>query len=411
MNVRDVNRFLSRGAVNEPGVLPHAEQLRRQPYVFAFSFGLERLPEEPGILMVRGPRQYGKSTWLEAELGRAVGEFGPGSAWYLDGDEIADVETLIARVRELLGTFDPRRRVRRLFIDEITAVEGWQRGLKRLADAGELRDVLVVTTGSRAVDLRRGAERLPGRKGRLDRTSYRFTPVSFAEFERVCGARLGASTLPAYLLAGGSPACAEVADRAAVPEHVHETVRDWIHGECAAAGRSRSSLLAVIAALHRFGGTPLGQAKLARETGLANNTVAAGYVELLSDLMCVAPCHAWDPGRGVAVLRKPCKYHFTNLLAAACWSPHRPRTVQDLRGLPPEVQGTWLEWAVAQELFRRRCIAGEELPEQLLFWQSREHEIDFLVEPGHYLEVKRGPASAMDFTWFETVHPGRGSRS
>lgn len=46
--------------------------------------------------------------------------------------------------------------VRRLFIDEITAVADWERGLKRVIDRGELRSVLVVTTGSRATDLRRG---------------------------------------------------------------------------------------------------------------------------------------------------------------------------------------------------------------------------------------------------------------
>ncbi len=202
--------------------------------------------------------------------------------------------------------FDPRRKVRRLFIDEITAVPDWQSALKLLADEGALREVLVVTTGSKALDLRRGAERLPGRKGRLGRTSYRFAPISFVEFERVCGRRLGRSTLPAYILSGGSPrACVEVASRGSIPEYVHETVRDWIYGECAAAGRSRASLLSVMDALHRFGGSPVGRAKLAREAGLANNTVAAGYIEMLADLMCVAPCYAWDAPRRIAVTRKP----------------------------------------------------------------------------------------------------------
>ena len=407
MNVREINACLSRGAADEPGVLPHAEQLQRQAFVFGFQFGLDALPTEPGILLVRGPRQYGKSTWLEMELRRTIAEFGPGSAYYLNGDEIPDAEALVARIRELLGMFDPRRGVRRLFVDEITAVSDWQRGLKRLADEGALRRVLVVTTGSRALDLRRGAERLPGRKGRLARTSYRFTPVSFVEFERVCGGHIGNAMLPAYILSGGSPvACAEVASRGSVPEFVYETVRDWIFGECAAAGRSRISLLAVMAALHRFGGSTLGQAKLARETGLANNTVAAGYIEMLSDLMCLSPCHAWDPVRGVAVQRKPCKYHFTNLLVASCWSPHKPRTVQEFLGLPPEVQGTWLEWTVAQELLRRRCISGEEVPEQLLFWQSKEHELDFVVGAGRYLEVKRVVTSPIEFSWFEQALRG-----
>lgn len=336
------------------------------------------------------------------ERRRTITAYGPGSACYLNGDEITDAQALVAHIRELVGMFDPRRKVRRLLVDEITAVREWQCGLKRLADEGALRDVLVVTTGSQALDLRRGAERLLGRKGRVARTSYRFTPVAFREFERVCGDRLGLQALPAYILSGGSPmACAEIASQGSVPEFIHETVRDWIQGECSAVGRSRASLIAVMSTFHRFGGTPIGQAKLAREAGLANNTVAAGYVEMLSDLMCVAACHSWDPVRLIAVRRKPCKYHFTNLLAASCWSPYRPRTVRQYLELPPEEQGIWLEWMVAQELFRRRCISGEEVPEQLLFLQSKDHELDFLVEPGRYLEVKRGPTSPMEFSWFE----------
>lgn len=82
-------------------------------------------------------------------------------------------------------------------------------------------------------------------------------------------------------------------------------VRDWIYGEAAAAGRSRVSLIAVLETLYLRGGTPLGQAKLARESGLANNTVASGYVELLMDLLCLSYGHAWDPQKRVRLMRKP----------------------------------------------------------------------------------------------------------
>ena len=406
MNVNEVNIALARGAADSPGVLPHWERLSAQPFVFSFDFGLEALPREPGILIVRGPRQYGKSTWLEGALRETIREFGPGSAFYVNGDEIPHADALAVAIRGLLGMFDPSRKVRRLFVDEVTAVADWQRALKGLADAGELRDVLVVTTGSRVADLRRGAERLPGRKGRLPRTEFRFTPLSFAEFDKVCGKRLGKSLLPAYIVSGGSPpACSELAASGAIPAYLREAVRDWILGECAASGRSRISLLAVMEALHRFGGTPVGQAKLSREAGLANNTVAAGYVEMLMDLQCAAPAFAWDTARRVGIARKPCKYHFTNLLAAGCWSPDRPRSAADYPAFPPETQGKWLGWTVAQEIHRRRCIRGEEIPELLFFWQGKEHELDFVLEPDLFVEVKRGRTSPLEFQWFEHSFP------
>ena len=78
---------------------------------------------------------------------------------------------------------------------------------------------------------------------------------------------------------GGSPiACTELADTGVIPEYVIELTRDWIEGEIALSGRNRSALMNIMKIIFRFGGTPVGQAKLAREAGLSNNTVAAGYI-------------------------------------------------------------------------------------------------------------------------------------
>jgi len=99
--------------------------------------------------------------------------------------------------------------------------------LKRLADQGKLKNILIITTSSKATDLRRGAEKLPGRKGRLPRTNYLFTPVSYKEFHRVCQDALGKKTLYGYMISGGSPiACAEIASKGIIPEYVIELTRD-----------------------------------------------------------------------------------------------------------------------------------------------------------------------------------------
>lgn len=197
----------------------------------------------------------------------------------------------------------------------------------------ELNQVLVVTTGSKAVDLRRGAERLPGRKGRLDRTEYWFTPVSYVEYMRVCGGVFPPKDrLPAYLLSGGSPpALLSLIEQGRIAPYVVEIVRDWIYGELAAAGRSREMLLGVLEFLYRFGGNPVGYSKLARDAGMANNTVAAGYIEQLSDLLCVAPCFAWDESRRRINRKRPCKFHMINLLCATAWHPARMCIPSDFR--------------------------------------------------------------------------------
>jgi predicted AAA+ superfamily ATPase len=200
-------------------------------------------------------------------------------------------------------------------------------------------------------------------------------------------------------------ACAELAATRRIPEYVIETTRDWVNGEVAASGRSRGSLLGVMDCLHRFGGTPVGQAGLAREAGLANNTVAAGYVEQLMDLLCIAEAFAWDASRRRASRRRPRKYHFTNLLAAVAWHPARIRSVSEYDALSPEEQGRLTEWLVAQELWRRAAIRGDEIPESMHFWQGKTHEVHFVVDAEYHVEVKRGQANPLDFSWWPQTFP------
>ena len=229
-----------------------------------------------------------------------------------------------------MSYFPEEASVRRLFIDEITAVAGWQKAIKRLADRGVLRKVLLITTGSKASDIQREAELLPGRKGKLARTIYLFAQLPYKIFYDKAFPTLKSQTLPAYLIAGGSPpACAAVLETGSVPEYVFQTTADWIYGECALAGRSRPMLLRLLEQLMRRGASPIAQTTLAEESGMANNTVAHGYLDLLSDLLVLGASEPWDPARKVRVSRKASKYPFVNLLAANTWSTnhtrHRPR--------------------------------------------------------------------------------------
>lgn len=406
MDFHTLNQLLSDGKVDEPGLFPRLEQLKNAPYQFEVDFGLNKLPEEGGILLVRGARQYGKSTWLEKQIKETIITYGKGTAFYLNGDYIADGNQLEHEIEALLPAYSKHAPVKRLFIDEITAIPRWEVILKRLADRGRLADVLVITTGSKATDLRRASERLPGRKGKLSRTTYLFTPISFQEFHRLCGKTLGKDTLVAYLLSGGSPiACVALAKDRMLPEYVIELTRDWIEGEVSASGRSRAALLNVLSALFRYGTTPVGQAKLAREAALANNTVASGYIELLNDLMSVVPAYPWETNKKMLILRKPCKYHFSNLLVAVAYSQERMRSIDDFLNLSSEEQGKWYEWLVAQELLRRQSIKGDVALAPLAFYQDKNHEIDFVQQQGPWIEVKRGKCSPLEFSWLSQGFP------
>ena len=406
MEIQEVNNNLFSGNINSPEMFPALARLQAAPYIFNNNFGLDTLPSEPGILVIRGARQYGKSTWLEQQLKNTIIEFGAGTAFYLNGDDIADRDSLHEKISELLPLYHKDAKVCRLFIDEITAIERWETVLKRLADKGLLSKILVITTGSKATDLRRGLEKLPGRKGKLKRSHYLFLPISFNEFYKKCHKKLGDNILIAYLLSSGSPiACSELASTGRLPEYLIELVRDWIEGEIAATSRTRSALINIMSTLFRFACTPIGQAKLARESGLANNTVAANYIEILNDLGCVTPSYPWDFQRKILILRKPCKYHFTNLLSAVAYHPAKLRTCEDFLKLSPMQQAPFYEWLIAQEIQRKASLENYSILEPLAFWETKKNEIDFVDPNEQFIEVKRGKSSPLEFSWFDKQLP------
>lgn len=409
MDVSQLNALLAEGEVDREDMWPRIVAYESKAHPFRFEFGLRQLPVEPGILMIRGPRQYGKSTWLDLELRNTILDFGKGTAAYLNGDAIYRTEDFYRALVQLASSFAKNAKVRRIFIDEITAIPEWQRALKRAWDEGPLRNILVVTTGSKAHDLRKGKERLPGRKGKLPQTEFVFLPISYRQFYENCAEVFGDKTWIAYLLSGGVPlACNDICQFEQLPEYFIELIRDWMIGELVSSGRSRLALGQILTTLFRFAGTPVGFAKLAREAGLANNTVASGYIEQLSDLMCVVSLLPRDMSRNIALFRKPAKFAFVNLAAAIAFSPFRLRHVHEFEALPAPEQAKLMEWMVAQELFRRAALHQPRWEETIGFWQSAEHEIDFVVpETEEMIEVKLGKAGPMDFTWFPRIFPKR----
>ena len=65
MNVQQINNHLLDGNLDVKGLFPKIEDLNKMPVQFKPEFGLDKLPDQPGLILVRGARQFGKSTWLE----------------------------------------------------------------------------------------------------------------------------------------------------------------------------------------------------------------------------------------------------------------------------------------------------------------------------------------------------------
>ena len=73
-----------------------------------------------------------------------------------------------------------------IFLDEITPVDNWQKAIKFLIDASQLKHCTLLATGSQATSILRAAERLPGRRGYVDGPyDMVLQPMSFSAFARM----------------------------------------------------------------------------------------------------------------------------------------------------------------------------------------------------------------------------------
>lgn len=418
MNVDDRNRLLLQGDVNRDDLWPKVKEYEDRRFQFRWEFGLDELPEKPGLITIRGPRQSGKSTWLEMKMLNTIEEFGGGSAFFLNGDFIYSHQEFESKILELEQSYAKKAKVKRLFIDEVTQIKDWQRVIKRLIDAGHCKDMLIITTGSNAADLLHGSERLPGRKGALARTDYLFLPISFKEYWYQVRDEVGMfkeDALWGYILSGGSPLAVEGLYRSERIEDTFVTlISDWILGDIAQSGRNRIFILNLLRQIYKFAPNPVSYTKLAREAGLANNTAALDYIERLSDLLCLQPMMQWDPERNSTQARKPSKFPFINMSVAWVFHPKAPRYLHEVRNLSGMDCGAMMEWITAQELWRRLRLAEQKgnskntsqvSDSNLMYWASKDHEIDFVLPNGKLIEVKAGQAGPSEFNWFHRAFP------
>jgi uncharacterized protein len=402
-----LNQKLLYGGVLTELELPNYWELKNSAIHFEWNFGLKILPLEPGFIVVRGARQYGKSSWLQTQIFNTYTNFGKGCCAYLNGDSILNSEELYEEIKNLIS-FLNNSEVKRIFIDEITAVEKWEIAIKRLWDEGLSRSTLIITTGSNAVDLLRGSELLPGRKGKIDRNNYIFLPISFSEFCKQAAHSNLTEKFPLvenYLISGGSPiACKNLIEKSLIDPYIFQLTKDWILGAIAKSGRTRLQALAILNEVFLRGCSPVSLTKIARDSSAANNTVVLGYLEIFRENLILHRCFEQDFITQKIQFRKESKIPFVHLLAASAMQKEPFISTKTFELLSSMEQGKWYEWLVAQELWRREMMNSQTADSSLSYLKIGEKELDFFDGKFCY-EVKKGKIIPQEFDWFVKKFP------
>ncbi|MCP5106936.1 MAG: ATP-binding protein, partial [bacterium] len=149
---------------------PSLEKLEKAPKILSHPVK-NRIPlENDRIFIMKGPRQIGKTTLVKLMMKELLQNGTPPEALLYLASDIAglksehDLFTALMTYNQFNAVKEAGTRF--IFLDEVTAVADWQTAIKKAYDSGILRNTFLLATGSSALDLKRGSERLPGRRGK-----------------------------------------------------------------------------------------------------------------------------------------------------------------------------------------------------------------------------------------------------
>lgn len=342
----------------------HLVSLAKAP----FQRQLPKVTLSPGITMIRGPRQIGKSTWLKLLLKEELSK--GHKVFYYSCEDLEDF-------KDLKSLIDAHPDVDYFFLDEITFVKEWWRTIKKVTDS-ELEKRFILT-GSNSYDLKKGMDLMPGRWAQGGGELY-LLPMEFDEW---CLMREEAGyktltrleRLKLYMRVGGFPsALAESGDSGKTPQSSIETYRRWIEGDVIKMNRQPQFMRELLGQLAKLTCSTISLQTLAQKTQLMSYHTAQDYISILEGSFALQTLFAYNPESDSFQMKKEKKFYFTDPLiywVALHWSG---MTV-------PQNFEEQLAETLAHEYLKRRAP-------RLGYYSNQSGEVDFINQREWAIEVK-----------------------
>ncbi|MGD2084841.1 MAG: ATP-binding protein [Candidatus Aminicenantes bacterium] len=285
---------------------PHLKRLKNLPLVYHSSLLDEQAFHTPGIYLITGGRQIGKTTFLKQFILKLLVQekIDPQAILFISG-EIIDTHHIL---RRMINRFHDETLPRQfLFIDEVNYIPDWDKSIKFLADSGILNNISVILTGSDSRVIRTAMKRFAGRRGMADKVDFEFYPLSFKEFvclkekklEPLCK-QIILHPLSAditgyeehhhvliqlfyeYLLHGGYlPAINEYNVKKTISRGVMNTYIQWIIGDILKYNKSEHYLFEILKGIKATYNTPISWNNLSRFLSIEHHKTIADYCDIL----------------------------------------------------------------------------------------------------------------------------------
>jgi len=392
------------------------------------------------VYSLRGPRQTGKTTTIKLIIKDLLGEgISPWNIMYYACDVESGPKELVTLIKNYFDNTKNQRKGKRcyLILDEISSIKNWQKGIKRLWDQGRLKNCTVIATGSHTMDLKRSAERLPGRRGdHTDVLDKIMLPMKFSEFVSVMDAdlkkvidvnflskanRMSAfdqllhnklpdalqnvyaylpeldRCLQDYMLTGGVPkAINQYMDVKTISERTYVDQLDAILGDLGILNKSDSTFKQIAGGIIKSIGQTSSWRSFKKGTDIATENTVSQYVTTLEEMFVISILYQYDSEKKVATYRKEKKIHFQDPFYFNVLNSWISKTefFDTSRKFVEKVenQGKLVEGIVADHMSRLAFMRSRnkhtfDHSDYIYYWKYNGNEVDLIYNDGLGIEI------------------------
>ncbi len=380
------------------------KKLKKRKFVYEPSLFKPSELQEDAVYTLRGARQVGKTTLVKLIIkGLLKKNVHPRNIFYYSMDLVKDDKELFGIFMAWYRTAEKNGGRKYILFDEATYVKGWEKAIKHIVDTLGLENKTFILTGSSAIDLRKGSERLPGRRGVADPDRL-LLPLSFRQFLRLTGPNIGLKIegsidpgdigknidelkiyhkkldlyLDKYLVCGGFlESINSFFDKDAIDDEIFERYASVIFTEIEKAKKSRNTSKNIFSSILDSLGSRISWSKLAKKSGGISTNTLIDYIYTFSDSFTLHHIEHLDMNKMTGSPLKEKKLYF--------FDPFYYHIVSKITGIPyiKINRSSIIEGLIGAHLIRNfepGIYQGFSNIEKTFYWRSaRGKEVDFVL--------------------------------
>ncbi len=368
--------------------------------------------EKDHIYSVRGARGLGKSTIIKILINDLIEnkKINPHNILYYSCQNIDTYEQL----NEIIKIFLNNRKIEKesriyIFIDEVTLVKNWEKGIEFLKQAGRLKNITLFLVGSTLYngDDKKNRNRVSASVLKKTKTNI-LTSLNFVDFIKLLNPEFGHKVisdnkqsgdkkikfvsyfknfdyyLDIYCLTGGYiSSIIDFKDHGNVNREIYSNYLYWLIGDIAKMKRDVSLLRHIMEQILLNLGKPIGYKTIARNTKAKTHLTVEEYLNILESMLSVKLVYQSDL-KGSVHKSKAKKVYFRDPFLFWLYYSYIYGAIDHWQFSREHLHKEDVYLALIENVIFSHLIKDESIEDwgkRITFWRDNIHkqEIDFLV--------------------------------